>query len=117
MATLVRVAIACWIFFSALNTVGGLIGWYQLRTDHRRASLYLSRILLAESIRSALAFIGIYYGSERIMDAPIYIALSLFSVILLSGAVWGWLLYLRGIWNGGGWSELMNKLRRTPDEK
>jgi hypothetical protein len=115
MATLVRLAIALWIFLSACNAIGGLIGWYQLRTDHRRASLYLSRILIAESFRSVLAFVGIYYGAERLAQSPIYVALSTLSVILLSGAIWGWLLYLRGLWNGGGWPELLRKLKRPKE--
>ena len=114
MATLIRVAIAFWIFLTACNAVGGLIGWYQLRTDHRRASLYLSRILIAESFRSVLAFYGIYYGAEELAHVPIFIALSVASVILLCGAIWGWLFYLRGVWNGGGWREMLSKLRR-PD--
>lgn len=108
----IRLAIGIWIFLSALNAVGGLIGWYQLRTDKRRASLYLSRILIAESFRSMLAFVGIYNGADLLSDAPIYVALSLLSVVLLTGAIWGWLLYLRGLWNGGGWAGLLEKLRR-----
>lgn len=114
MAMLVKLAIAFWIFLSALNAVGGLIGWYQLRTDHRRASLYLSRILIAESFRSMLAFYGIYYGAEELLQVPIFVALSVASVILLCGAIWGWLFYLRGVWNGGGWREALKNLRR-PD--
>ena len=113
---LIRLAIAFWMFLSACNVVGGIIGWYQLRTDHRRASLYLSRILIAIAFRSSLTFTGIYMWADVIAPTPIYIAFSLFATILLCGAIWGWLFYLRGIWNGGGWRELLTKLRRDPHE-
>lgn len=114
---IVQVAIALWLFLTVVNVVGAVIGWHQLRTDPNRVSLYLSRILIAEGIRGTLAFVGVYYAYDRLVNAPIYVMLSLFSVTLLTGAIWGWLLYLRGLWNGGGWPEFLSKLRRTPDEE
>ena len=114
--TLLKIAIGCWMFLSAANVIGGLIGWFQLRSDHRRASFYLSRILLAIAIRSVFVFIGLYNWSPNLMDAPIFIVLSVGSATLLTGAIWGWLFYLRGVWNGGGWRDLVRQLKGNPDE-
>lgn len=98
-----------WMFLTILTTVGGVIGWYQLRTDHHRVSLYLSRILIAIALRSLITFIGIYIWAATLGRAPIFIAFSTLGATLLCGAIWGWLLYLRGIVNGGGWRDLWKK--------
>ena len=116
MAILIQIALALWIFLSVLNAVGGLIGWFQLRTDRRRASLYLSRILIATSFRNMLTFVGLYQWSHVAAQSPIYVAFSLLAAVLLCGAIWGWLFYLRGIWNGGGWRDLIANLRRPDGE-
>lgn len=114
MLALIRLALAYWIFLNALTAAGGIIGWFQLRNDRRRVSLYLSRILIAEAVRSSLAFFGVFYFADNVDDSPVFVLISAFSATLLTGAIWGWLFYLRGIWNGGGFREFITRIRRTP---
>ena len=102
-----------WLFLTALVVVGGMIGAWQLRSRNQRVSLYLSRILIAIALRSLLTFIGLCYWRDTIQRAPIYIALSAFAATLLCGAIWGWLFYVAGLWNGGGWRGFYLKLRGT----
>ena len=109
--TLANLILLYWSLLSALIAVGGVIGWWQLRARHQRVSLYLSRILIAVSFRSLLTFIGIFYWRTTITPALIYVVFSAAAATLLCGAIWGWLLYVAGLWNGDGWRGFYLRLR------
>lgn len=100
-----------WAFLTVVTVVGGVIGWYQLHSNHQRVSVYLARIVVAEAFRSLLTFVSLLIWAETFRSVPIYVALSTLSATLLSGAIWGWLLYCWGYWNGGGWRELLYHLK------
>ena len=112
-----RLLLTYWAILTILMTVGGVIGWYQLRHDRRRVSLYLSRILIAESFRSALTFTGIINWAAELRPSLIYLALSTLGATLLCGAIWGWLLYLRGVINGGGIFGLLRRITMVDKHK
>jgi hypothetical protein len=98
---IINLLISYWVILNALNLVGGVLGWLELRKSREeRGAVYLSRILLAEAFRSGTSIIGIRRFAQALLAFPYYVSLSVVVTTLLCGAIWGWLLYSRGVING-----------------
>lgn len=111
---MIKFAIGYWLALNALNFWGGVSGWLELRKDYRRASHYLSRVLLAEGIRAGVSLFSIERFYISLQAAPIVVIPNIVVVTVLCIAMWGWLLFCRGVINGNGWRDLF-KRRPKPE--
>jgi hypothetical protein len=111
---MIKAAIVYWIALNFLIAVGGVAGWLQLRqSEHRVASRYLSRILLSEAMRGALSLWGTGRFRSGLAVTPLFMLASVVVITLVTGAIWGFLFYARGIINGGGWWGLLTRRWKT----
>src|SRR5688500_7833828 len=108
--------IGYWVILNVLIALGGVQGWVELRNVGRpRVALYLSRVMMAEALRAVITIIGIRRFHASLEAVPVYIGFSVLVSTLLCGAIWGWLLYTRGIINGGGVLGLVGRILNSPE--
>jgi hypothetical protein len=113
-----NVVIGYWVLLNLAIVFGGVLGWVELRNaGGPRVVLYLSRVMLAEALRATITLVGIQRFHVSLGAVPVYVASSVFVSTLLAGAIWGWLLYTRGIINGGGVLGLVGRLLRKPERR
>ena len=112
-----RLAVICWIILNSLVVIGGSIGWFQLRSNDKRVSKYLRRLLAADALCGVVFLIATARIPRAVSVAPVFSIFPFVVAALLVGAVWGWLFYGAGYLNGGGWrgvvKRLFNPERRT----
>lgn len=113
---MIKIAIGYWLALNALNMWGGISGWLELRKDGRQVSHYLSRVLLAEGIRAGVSLFSIERFYISLQEAPSVIIPNVVVVTGLCIAMWGWLLYCRGVINGNEWRDLL-KRRKAEEEQ
>jgi hypothetical protein len=101
-----------WIGLCILDAIGGVLGWLELRKERSRAAYYLARILLASGYRSATTIVGLALFGINVKAEPWYLGLGISAVAYKACATWGWLLFARGIVNGGGWADLFRRSHR-----
>lgn len=114
---MIKLVIIYWVVLNALVVIGGVIGWFQLKLDTNRASHYLARILLADAMRGVVSLWGTSMFHEALVATPVFMTFSILVITLLTGAIWGWIFYCRGIINGGGWLGLLRRMKGESDGK
>lgn len=109
MTTMRQVLFCAWIAFAFLDAVGGFVGWIELRKDFQRSSQRLAPVLFAGAYRSVTTILGLYLFGMNI-NAPVwFLCVGLSAVIYKAQATWGWLFYLHGVINGGGWAGIFRR--------
>lgn len=103
-----------WLVFAALDIASGLLGWVENRTPHaktreQRTANRLSKVLFAGAQRSGVNIVGLLMFGLNEKAALWFLAWGCWSVAYKAYATWGWLLYSRGVINGGGWWALFKR--------
>lgn len=102
-----------WLTVCLIDGIAAILGWIELRQKKDRSFNYLSRILLADAIRAFLTTVGLYLFGVNVQANLWYLVLGLFSVCYQGTSTVGWLLYIRGIINGGGFIGLIMSLFKS----
>lgn len=116
---MIELAIAYWAFLNTACCLGGIFGWLELRQRPERGAVYLGRILCAEGLRAGVTIFGLERFRLAVETVPFYIGASAVVLTLLCGAIWGWLLFNRGIINGHGYWDLFLSFvrwKKKPDK-
>lgn len=98
-----------WIVFAVLDSVAGVLGWLELRNQHDATLRRLSKVMYGGGQRSIITIIGLLLFGLNIKAHPLYLIAGLWGVAYKAYATWGWLLYYRGVINGGGWWALVKR--------
>jgi hypothetical protein len=98
-----------WVAMAAIDMMGGLMGWLELRREAQPSARRLAKVLLAGGYRSLTTIVGLYLFGLNVKTETWLLAVGLSAVAYKAYATWGWLLYLHGIINGGGWWGLLKR--------
>lgn len=100
-----------WLLITIANFVSSLLAWAELKGKRDRSFVYLSRWMRADAARAVVTGLGLYLFGINVQSKLWFLALGLASVAYQSYATVGWLLYVRGLINGGGWFELLHRTK------
>ena len=110
---ILKLLIGYWLILNALQVIGGVIAWWDLHRSKHRVVVYQSRLLLALAIRAIGTIWGVPMFSSGLESKPIYTFIqSVVISTLVTGAIWGWLLYARGVINGSGIMSIFTRGRK-----
>lgn len=102
-----------WLIVSIANLCASALAWVELRQPSSRTFLYLSRVMAADGFRAAVSVAGLYLFGVNVQAHLWFIIAGLLVAIAQAGAITGWLLYTRGLINGGGlWGLILNTAKR-----
>lgn len=110
-----------WLVFASLDIASGLMGWMENRstkpkTREERTANRLSKVMFAGAQRSAVTIVALLTLGVNSKAALWFLAWGCWAVIYKAYSTWGWLLYARGVINGGGWWALVRPQKYTADE-
>ena len=71
---------------------------------------------MADALRGVLSLWGTHRFSRGLIIEPVFMIASVVVITLLTGAIWGWLLYSNGFINGGGFLGLIKGRKRKKME-
>lgn len=108
--------IGYWVLLNLLIAIGGVLGWIELRNIGRpRVVLYLSRVVAACALSGISQIVTIRRFHHTLGSLPVDTTVHVLATTAMCGAIWGWLLYTRGIINGGGVLGLVGRLINKPE--
>lgn len=94
---IIKLTLIYWVAINILTLIAAGLGWWDLRVSKKKVARYQGRILLTEALRSITTIVGINLVKQALLVHPVYMSVSVVVATLLSGALWGWFLYARGI--------------------
>jgi hypothetical protein len=98
-----------WLIVCVADCLASGLAWLELRKKRDRSFYYLARVMFSDAFRALTSVIGLYLFGINVQSNLWYIVLGLAAAVSQGASTIGWLLYVRGIINGGGWLGLLRR--------
>lgn len=99
-----------WLLVCLADFMASCLVWVELRKRNDRTFLYIARIMFADAFRAVVSGMGLYLYGVNEQSRLWFLLLGLASVLCQGMATAGFLLFWRGILNGGGVWELVKRV-------